>query len=76
MVSCWVVVLAGACIGVIANTRLVTWLEDKLPLGGPRGAVVLLLLIPALVVATALLLGGALAALEVGRGGPRDDGAA
>ena len=65
MVSCWVVVLSSACIGVIANTRLVAWLEREIPLGGARGAVVLLLVIPALVVATALLLGGALAALEV-----------
>ena len=71
MISTWVVVFAGACIGVIANTRLVARLEDKIPLGGPRGAVVLLLLIPALVIATSLLLGGVLAALEVRRRGSR-----
>ena len=71
MISTWAVVFAGACIGVIANTRLVARLEDKIPLGGPRGAVVLLLLIPALVIATSLLLGGVLAALEVRRRGSR-----
>ena len=77
MLSTWIVVLAGASIGVIANTKLVARLGGTIPLGGPRGAVVLLLLIPALVVATALLLGGALAALEVEREatGARGDGA-
>ena len=64
IVSCWVIILSGAFLGVICNMKLVTKLSEVLPLEGAKGAFCLFVVIPALVMLTAALIGCILAVSE------------
>ena len=64
VVSSWCLIFAGAAIGATAELKVMEQLQDALPLEGARGAVVLLLAVPGVVLAFAFLISLILANCE------------
>ena len=64
LVSCWILIFAGAAVGATAEMRVIARLQDALPLEGARGAAVLLVVVPCCVLLAALAIAYVLATLE------------